>query len=212
MKEEYWYFGGLALFYFGRLLYLYYQKRCYRKTGEEIADYRYDRYLELREETFALKPEDLGIEVPDDKETAFALILEMHTYAVLQAVVAFSDGKVWAFNTANARKNVGDNKAVDLRSAAIEAVAAAQYHFVRMRRRDADTLLPGHIKLHIITNQDIYSVGDRINEMLHESSEWAELITKAFAVADELNDAANSKSLKRVYTKIAVKRSRPANF
>ena len=212
MKEEYWYFGGLALFYFGRLLYLYYQKRRYRKTGEEIADYRYERYLELRDETFALKPEDLGIEVPNEKETAFALVLEMHTYTVLQAIVAFSDGKVWAFNTASARKNIGDGEAVDLRSAAIEAVTVAQYHFARMRRRDAGALLPGHIKLHIITNQDIYSVDNTIAEMLRESSEWAELLAKAFEVADKLHNTAKGKSAKRVYTKIAVKRSKPANF
>ena len=212
MKESYWLLGGLVLFYFGRLLYLYYQKRCYNKADEEMGDYRYERYLELRKETFALKPEDLGIVVPNDKETAFALVLEIHASDILQVIAAFSDGKVWAFNTDNARKNIGDKDAVDLHSAAIEAVAAAQYHFARMRRKDADALLPGHIKFHILTNQGVYSAGGTITAMLHESSEWAELVTKAFTVADELNNAAESKPVKRIYTKIAVKRSKPANL
>jgi hypothetical protein len=212
MKEGYWFFGVLVFLHFGKLLYLYYQKKRSDKADEEIADYRYDRYLELRDETFALKPEDLGIVVPNDKETAFALVMEIHASDVLQTVAAFSDGKVWAFNTDNARKNINDSNAVDLSSAAIEAVAAGQYHFARMRRKDADALLPGHIKFHILTNHDIYSVGGTIAEMLHESSEWSELVAKSFTMADELNNAAKSKPTKRVYTQIAVKRSKPANL
>ncbi|MDP9078675.1 MAG: hypothetical protein M3O71_14685 [Bacteroidota bacterium] len=212
MKEGYWFLGALVLFHFGKLLYFYYQKKRSEKADEEIADYRYDRYLELRHETFALKPEDLGIVVSNDKETAFALVMEIHASDVLQAVAAFSDGKVWAFNTNNARKNIGDDNSVDLSSAAIEAVAAAQYHFARMRRKDADTLLPGHIRFHILTNHDIYSACGTIAEMLHESSEWSELVTKSLKVADELNNVAKSKPKKRVYTQIAVKRSKPANL
>jgi hypothetical protein len=212
MKEGYWFFGTLVLFQIGRLLYIYYQKKRFDKAFEEIADYRYDRYLELRDETFALKPEDLGIMVPNDKETAFALIMEIHAIDVLQAVAAFSDGKVWAFNTRNARKNIGDNNAMDLSSAAIEAVAAGQYHFARMRRKNAEGLLSGHIKFHILTNYDIYSVGGTIAEMLHESSEWSELVAKSFKVADELNNVAKNRPKKRVYTQIAVKRSKPANL
>jgi len=212
MKEEYWLFGGLALIYFGKLLYRFYQKKRYEKVGDEIADLRYERYLELRDETFALKPEDLGIVLSSDNETAFALILEMHAAEALQAIVAFSDGKVWAFNTYNARKNIVDSDAVDLRFAAIEAVAAAQYHFVRMRRMDFETLLPGHIKIHILTNQDTYSTGGKITAMRHESSEWAELVAKVFTVVCELDSVFESKPKKQVYTPIAVKRSKPANF
>jgi len=212
MKEDYWFFGALLFFPFGKLLYLYYQKKRFVKADKDIADYRYNRYLELRNETFALKPEDLSIEVPNDKETAFALVMEIHAFDVLQAVAAFSDGKVWAFNTKNARKNIGDSNEADLNSAAIEAVAAAQYHFARMRRKDAVALIPGHIKFHILTNDDIYSAGGAIAEMLHESSEWSELVAKSFTVADELNNAAKSKPTKRVYNQIAVKRSKPANL
>ena len=212
MEEGYWFFGVLIFFHFGRLLYLYYQKKRSDKVTEEIADFRYERYLELRDETFALKPEDLGIVIPNYKETAFALVMEIHASDVLEAVVAFSDGKVWVFNTNNARKNISDSDTVDLSSAAIEAVAAAQYHFARMKRRDAHALLPGHVKFHILTNHDIYSVGGTIPEMLDESSEWSELVTKVFNVADELNNAAHNNPMKRVYTKIAVKRSKPANF
>jgi len=188
------------------------EKKRYDKAGEEIADYRYDRYLELRDETFALKPEDLGIVLPNDKETAFALIMEIHLIDVLQAVVAFSDGKVWAFNTENARKNIEDNNAIDLSSAAIEAVAAGQYHFARMRRKNAERLLPGHIKFHILTNHDIYSVDGTLNEMLQESSEWSELVAKSFTVVDELDKVAKNRPRKRIYSSIAVKRSRPANL
>jgi hypothetical protein len=212
MNEGYWLLGSLILFHFGRLLYLYYQKSRYDKAGEEIADHHYDRYLNLRAEIFALKPEDLSIVVSNDKETAFALVLEIHASTVLQAIIAFSDGKVWAFNTDNARKNIGDSDAMDLSSAAIEAVTAAQYHFARMKRQNTDTLLPGYIKFHILTNQDIYSAGDTIPVILHESSEWTELVVKAFRVANELNNAAISKPMKRIYTKIAVKRNRPANL
>ncbi|UOE51839.1 hypothetical protein MTO98_12195 [Mucilaginibacter sp. SMC90] len=212
MKEEYWVFGGALLFHFGRLLYKYYQKKRYEKVSDEIADYRYDTYLELRDETFALKPEDIGIVLSSDNETAFALILEMHVAEALQAIVAFSDGKVWAFNTYNARKNIVDNDAEDLRFAAIEAVAAAQYHFARMRRMDAGTLLPGHIKIHILTNQDTYSAGGTITAMCNESSEWAELVAKVFTVVCELDSVFENKPKKPVYTQIAVKRSKPANF
>lgn len=212
MKEGYWFFGALLFFPFGKLLYLYYQKKRFVKADKDISDYRYYRYLELRDETFALKPEDLGTVVPNDEETAFALVMEIHASDVLQAVAAFSDGKVWAFNTKNARKNIGDSNAMDLNSAVIEAVAAAQYHFARMRRKDADMLLPGHIKFHILTNQDIYSAGGTIAEILHELSEWSELVAKSFTVVDELNNAAKSRPTKHVYTQIAVKRSKPANL
>lgn len=212
MKEGYWLFGGVLFFHFGKLLYLYYQKKRSDKVGEEIADYRYERYLELRDETFALKPEDLGIVVPNDKETAFALVMEMHAFDELQAVAAFSDGKVWVFNSKSARKDIGDSNAADLSSAAIDVVAAAQYHFARMRRKDAGALLPGHIKIHILTNHDIYSAGDMFDKMLHESSEWSELVEKAVTVVDELNIAAKSNPMGRVYTKITVKRKRPANL
>jgi|GEM_PF-5087610 len=212
MKEVYWFFGALVLFHFGKLLYFYYRKKRYDKAGEEIADYRYDRYLELRDETFALKPEDLGIVLPNDEETAFALIMEIHLIDVLQAVVAFSDGKVWAFNTENARKNIEDNHAIGLSSAAIAAVAAGQYHFARMRRKNAERLLPGHIKFHILTNYDIYSVDGPIAEMVDESSEWSELVEKYFTIVDELGNVAKNRPRKRIYTSIAVKRSRPANL
>ncbi len=212
MKEGYWFFGALVLFQIGKLSYRYYQKKRSDRAEEEIADFHYDRYLELRDETFVLKPEDLGIEVPNDKETAFALIMEIHAVSVLQAVAAFADGTVWAFNTKNARKTIGDNNALDLSAAAIEAVAAGQYHFARMRRGDADTLLPGHIKFHILTNHDIYSVGGPFTEMLHESSEWSELVEKSFKVAEGLNNVAKNRPNKRVYTPITVKRSKPANF
>ncbi|MGN8069319.1 hypothetical protein [Mucilaginibacter sp. 22184] len=212
MKEGYWFFGALIFFHFGRLLYLYYQKKRSDKVDEEIADYRYERYLEMRDETFALKPEDLSIVIPNDKETAFALAMEIHASDVLQTVVAFSDGKVWAFNSKNTRKNIGDSDTVDLSSAAIEAVATAQYHFARMKRKNTNDLLPGYIKFHILTNLDTYSVGGMITEILHDSSEWSELVTKAFKVTDELGNAAQNKPMKRVYTKIAVKRSKPANF
>ena len=213
MKESYWFFGSLVLVHIVILLYRFYQKKRSDKVGAEIADYRYDRYLEFRTETFALRPEDLGIMISDDKETAFALIMEIHTYTVLQAVAAFSDGRVWAFNTRNARKNVNNsNNEVNLSSAAREAVAAAQYHFARMMRNNADGLLPGHIKFHILTNYDIYSAGGTIAEILHESSEWSELAARSFKVADELNSAVKSKPTMHFYTRIAIKRSTPANL
>ena len=204
--------GLPVVFQFGKLLYRYYQKKRSDRVKVEIADYRYDRYLELRDETFALKPEELGIAVPNDDEKAFALVMELHTFDMLQAVAAFSNGKVWAFNTRHARKNINDSNAVDLSAAAIEAVAAAQYHFARMRRTHADSLLPGHIKFHILTNYDIYSAGDTIYEMLDESSEWSELVAKSFIVINEFNSAAKRNPTKRIYTKIAVKRSKPANL
>jgi hypothetical protein len=138
--------------------------------------------------------------------------MEIHASDVLQAIVAFSDGKVWTFNSKNARKNIGDGDTVNLSSVAIEAVAAAQYHFARMKRKDTNDLLPGHVKFNILTNYDIYSVGGTISKMLHESSEWSELVTEIFKVTDELDNAAQNKPMKRVYTKIAIKRSKPANF
>jgi hypothetical protein len=88
----------------GRLLYLFYQKKLIGKANEEIADFRYDRYLELRKETFSLRFGDIRKVLPNDEETAFALVMEIHAIDVLQAVAAFSDGKVWAFNSNNARK------------------------------------------------------------------------------------------------------------
>jgi hypothetical protein len=99
-----------------------------------------------------------------------------------------------------------------LSSAATEAVAAAQYHFARMRRNNAEGLLPGHIKFHILTNHDIYSAGDTIPEILRESSDWSELVAKCFKVVNEFNNAAGSKATKRIYTPIKVKRLKPANL
>jgi hypothetical protein len=212
MKGGYWFFLAPVFFHFGKLLYFFYQKKRSDKGNEEIAEYRYDRYLELRDETFALKPEDLGIVVSNDKETAFALVMEIHASDVLQAVAAFSDGKVWAFNSNNARKNIEDSNLVDLSSAASKAVAAGQYHFARMKRKDADTLFPGHIKFHILTNHDIYSAGGTIATILHESSEWSELVEKSFKVADELNNVAKSRPRQQTYTQIAVRRNKPANL
>jgi hypothetical protein len=214
MKDEYWIYGGLALFYIGKLLYQYYQRSLHNKTISEIADSRYKRYLELRGETFLLKPRDVGITVPDD-ETAFALMLEMHLFDVLLSVVAFSDGKAWTFNTQSARKSIDDDNTESLRLAAVEAVKTAQYHFARMRRRrgDVDKLLPGHIKFHILTNQDIYSADDTIEATLNESSQWTEIIKKAFTVVDEFDNIAKSKSLKRIaHPKTTIKRRQPANF
>ncbi|AYL94884.1 hypothetical protein [Mucilaginibacter celer] len=213
MKEEYWVFGGALLFQLGILLYRYYQRRSYRKTGEEIVNSNYDSYLELRNETFALKAEDLGIATFDDKETAFALMMEMHIGSALQTLVAFADGTVWIFNSRNARKNIGDSDAADLRLAAIDAMATAQYHFARMRRQDVGALLPGHIKFYILTNCDNYSAGDTIKAILDESSPWTELAKKGFAIGDELNKIAENNPTKRVvYPKTTVKRGKPANF
>jgi hypothetical protein len=212
MKESYWLIGGVVLFHFGRLLYLYYQKHQYDKADEEIADIRFDSYLKLREETLALKPEDLNIDVPAGEEAAFAVILEIHTVSTIQAIAAFANGHVWAFNSQNARKYTRDDNGDKLKARATEAIRVGQYHFARMRRKNAEKLLPGYVKFHILTNLDVYSVDGPIDDMLPEYSQWEELAASMLAVDKAMHEVLNNNPIKRVYPKFKIKRTRPANL
>ena len=212
MKEGYWLFGALLLFHFGRVIYAYYYKWQYKQADVEIADVNYDAYLNLREQTFAVTPADLGLVFPDDTETAFGIIMETHTGNAIESVAAFSTGEVWLYKSKNPRKYVLGEENEGLKTAALAAISAAQYHYARMRRNNKDELLPGHIKFHILTNQDVYSAGDPINVIVNYSSEWEELFEMGFVIIDEWNKATKGIPVKRVYPKFKIKRTRPANL
>ncbi|RFZ82284.1 hypothetical protein DYU05_16860 [Mucilaginibacter terrenus] len=212
MKEEYWPIGAILLFHFGRIINNYYLKWKYRQVDKEIADINYDTYLDLREQTFALTPTDLGVMFPTNTETAFGIIMEMHTGTAIQSIVAFSTGEVWLYNSINPRKHVSDKENSSLTTTALAAITAAQYHYARMRRNNKGELLPGHIKFHILTNHDVYSADDPIDAFLDNSSQWEELFNNASAIIEEWNNISKSNPIKRVYPKFKINRTRPANL
>lgn len=178
MKEGYFFLGALILFHFGRIAYFYYQKWQRKRAELEIADYWWETYLKLREEILSIKPAGIGIELPNDTETAFAIGLETHTGVEVQIIVLFKTEEVWGLTTRNARKEIFSPKNEDFSAAIISTLATAQYNFARMKRNYASVPEPGYIKFHILTNNDVYSAGSSIKDIISETSDWQELYAK----------------------------------
>jgi hypothetical protein len=178
MKDGYLLWGAILLVYAGRLIYLYYQKRKQKQTDVEIADFRWDIYLNLREQTFSINPVTLGIEFPEDTETAFGIAIEMHLGDQVRFVIVLKNNEIWAFNTRFERKNIfnaPDEKATE---AVMSAFTTAQYNFARMRRKFTSVPELGFIKFHILTNKDIYSSSSLIQDLSSENFLWQELVDK----------------------------------
>ncbi|RYY34021.1 MAG: hypothetical protein EOP46_14780 [Sphingobacteriaceae bacterium] len=190
MTEAYILFGGLALFHLGLLFYHYYQKRKMNKTEVEIADFRWNEYLKLRQETLSVNPLNLGIELPEVTETAFGIAKEVHYDTGVHFVIIFKTGEIWALSTENGRKDVlfnADNETV--MGAVSAAFDTAQYNFARMRRNFTCVLEPGDIKFHILTNIDVYSTNSFIWNTLAESFVWEELWDSINQVIEEIQDS-----------------------
>jgi hypothetical protein len=187
-KEGYFFLGALILFHFGRVAYFYYQKWQRKRAELEIADYRWETYLKLREEILSTKPADIGIEFADDTETAFAVGLEMHTGVEVQIIVLFKTEQVWGLTTRNARKDIFIPKNENFSAASTSVLATAQYNFARMRRKYTSVPEPGYIKFHILTNSDVYSADSSIQDIISENSDWKELFDKMNEALEQCED------------------------
>ncbi|MBD1386265.1 hypothetical protein IDJ75_13345 [Mucilaginibacter rigui] len=178
MKEGYFFLGALILFHFGRVAYFYYQKWQRKRAELEIADYKWETYLTLREKILSTQPVDVGIELPYDTETAFAVAQEIHTGVEVQIIVLFKTGETWVLTTRNARKDIFIPKNENFLAAVASVFTTAQYNFARMRRKYISVPEPRSIKFHIITNNDIYSADSLIQNIISETSDWQELYAK----------------------------------
>jgi hypothetical protein len=178
MKEGYFFLGALILFHLGRVAYFYYQKWQRKRAELEIADFRWDTYLKLREDILSTKPDGIGIELADDTETAFAIGLEIHTGVEVQIIVLLKTGEVWGLTTRNARKDIFIPKNENFSAASTSVLTTAQYNFARMQRKYTSVPEPGYIKFHILTNNNVYSAGSSIQDIISETSDWKELFDK----------------------------------
>lgn len=189
MTEAYIFLGVIVLFHLGRLFYFYYQKRQIRETDVEIADFKWNEYLKLRHETLSVTSTDLGLELPEDPETAFGIATELHYGTSVYFIIIFKTGEIWMFSTESVKKEAlfkADNGTV--MEAVIAAFDTAQYNFARMRRRFTGVLEPGHIKFHVLTNIDVYSTNSFIWDTQVENFIWEELWDNINQVIEEIQN------------------------
>nr|WP_294942694.1 hypothetical protein [uncultured Mucilaginibacter sp.] len=142
-------------------------------------------YMGLRAQIFALKPADLGISLPADKETAFGVVVEFGTEDGEATIISLATGDASMY-TSGGGGMIGGAAHPNVKKAAVDFVNAAQHFLGKMQ--PVDTTLPAvdHIKFHILTNKATYSYDGPEEEITNPNSEWAELFNNANEVITQL--------------------------
>lgn len=142
-------------------------------------------YIGLRKQMLALKPQDLNLNIPDDKETAFGVVLEFGTNDGTATIISLSTGDASMY-TSSGGGIIGGASHENVNKAAIAFVSSAQNYFKKMGPESMEIPKPNHIKFHILTNKGHYSFEGLESDITAEKSDWAELFYKGNDVITQL--------------------------
>ncbi len=142
-------------------------------------------YIGLRKQVLALKPQDLNLNLPVDKEIAFGVVLEFGTPEGSATIISLSTGDASMY-TSSGGGIIGGASHQNVNKAALAFVASAQNYFAKMGPENIDVPQPNHIKFHVLTNKRHYSFEGIESEITSEKSEWADLFHKGNDVITQL--------------------------
>lgn len=143
-------------------------------------------YLGLRNQVLSLKPEDLGIHIPADKEEAFGVVLEIETGGGVATIVSLSSGDASMY-TSTGGGIIGGMTHTNVKDAALAFVKTSQSYFHKMHiAKNSDTPKTGDIKIFILTNKHKYSYEAPEKDITNEKSYWAVLFYKGNDVITQL--------------------------
>lgn len=142
-------------------------------------------YLGLRKQVLSLKPQDLNLDLPLDKEIVFGVVLEFGTADGSATIISLSTGDASMY-TSGGGGIIGGASHQNVNKAALAFVSSAQNYFAKMGPENIDIPKPNHIKFHVLTNKRHYSFEGPESEITSEKSEWADLFYKGNDVITQL--------------------------
>ena len=153
------------------------------KTKSQVNE---NPYLGLRNQALSLKPADLELKIPDNKEEAFGVVLEIGTGRGVVTIVSLVTGDASMYTSGNSGV-IGGMAHAGVKNAAIAFVKTSQNYFHKMQiAKNLDTPKAGDIKIFILTNKHKYSYEAPENDITNEKSDWAELFYKGNDVITQL--------------------------
>ena len=137
-------------------------------------------YLGLRQQAISIKPEQLQLTIPNNKETAFGVVVDLGMDSGSATIVSFVSGDASLYTSAGGGIIGGGVLRKDVSAAAINFVSVAQNYFSQMSTSyNLNVPADGYIKFYILTNKAIYSSENKESEITNPDSVWTELFYAA---------------------------------
>lgn len=143
-------------------------------------------YQGFRNQVLSLKPTAIGLHIPDNKEEAFGVVLEIGTGGGVATIISLATGDASMY-TSSSSGIIGGIAHPGVKKAAIAFVKTSQTYFHKMQTaKNLDIPKAGDIKIFILTNKHKYAYEAPENDITNEKSDWAELFYKGNEVITQL--------------------------
>ncbi|MBS1529161.1 MAG: hypothetical protein JSU01_02540 [Bacteroidetes bacterium] len=167
---------------------VYLQKR----SGKNSPSNTQNPYLGLREQALLTRPAQLRLQLSENEETAFGVVVDLGMNNGSATIVAFATGDASMYTSSGGGIIGGGVSHANVKSSAVNLVSVAQKFFTKMQKAsDLNTPKSGYIKFYSLTNKATYSFEGKEAEITDPNSPWAELFYAANEVITQLRIASN---------------------
>jgi hypothetical protein len=149
-------------------------------------DNKENPFLGLRSMAFSATPQQLGLEIPDDKTQVYGIILDWDLGDAIATIVGFETGDASMYLSSGGGV-IGGGQHDNVRNVVKPYIKIGQDYLEKAAKSDTTSLPDKNcIKFHFLTNKGIYCAQEQMTNIENETSDWLKLFEEANKVLTEL--------------------------
>lgn len=145
-----------------------------------------NHYSKLRKIAFSITPEQLGLQIPDDKTLVYGIVMDWEMEGATATTVSYQTGDASLYLSSGAAV-IGGGKHPNVNSAAKQFVDIAQVYLDKTTKTEEASLPEtNYVKFYFLTNKGIYTAQEQVKNFESNSSSWLRLFEEGNNVLTEL--------------------------
>jgi hypothetical protein len=157
-----------------------------KRINERIHQTKENAYEGLRNTAFSLNPDQLGLELPEDKTIVFGVIMDWEMDGATATTVAYLTGDASLYLTTGGG-TIGGGQHENVKVAAKQFVTIAQTYLEKSTKTEKQSLPEKHqINFYLLTTKGLFVGQEQIENFENNSSGWLELFEEGNKVLNEL--------------------------